>query len=82
MMRFHMITIIVIIVKDIKVTQDIIVIYKVIVIMVKILKVAWLLNLRGEGSSHLSGLFHSPTFQVFTLLVANTFDHIICCFPH
>ena len=29
-----------------------------------IYKVAWLLNLRGEGSSHLSGLYHSPTFQV------------------
>jgi len=32
-------------------------------------EVAWLLNLRGEGSSHLSGLFHSPTFQGMVLVL-------------
>ena len=26
-------------------------------------EVAWLYNLRGEGSSHNEGLYHSPTFE-------------------
>jgi len=34
-------------------------------------EVAWLLNLRGEGSSHLSGLYHSPTFQGMVLVLTD-----------
>ena len=28
------------------------------------------LNLRGEGSSHVEGLYHSPTFQSLSLVTA------------
>jgi len=31
-------------------------------------EVAWLLNLRGEGSSSLEGLFHSPLFETLALV--------------
>jgi len=35
-------------------------------------EVAWLLNLRGEGTSHLEGLFHSPTFQSMILVTMDS----------
>ena len=58
MTRFLIIIIIAIVITIIIITMTKIVI-------VTTYKVAWLLNLRGEGSSHFSGLYHSPTFQVF-----------------